>query len=175
MRLTDFVTVAVTAADTGSDFSCGIPPLDAYFQKHALPNHARGVGRTYVLRSPATSTGPSVIGFYTVSMAQLMRADLPAPAQKGLPAYPLPVALVGRLAVDHRVQGGGYGKVLLGDALQRVLQAAHQVACLGVIVDAKDARAEGFYSRHGFTALAAVGAFPRRMFLPLSMLQDAPK
>ncbi len=126
----ELATEPLTAADIESDFECGVAPLDAYFRKHALPNHERGVGRAYVLHAPAGSDMPVILGFYTLSMAQLEREALPDAHRRRLPAYPLPVALIGRFAVDKRIQRGGFGTLLLSDALQRVAQVSDLVGRL---------------------------------------------
>jgi predicted N-acetyltransferase YhbS len=79
----------------------------------------------------------------------------------------MPVALIGRLAVDARVQGRGVGEVLLLDALRRAVDAAQIVGCVGIVVDALDVGAERFYAKYDFVTVAPE-AWTRRMFLPLS-------
>lgn len=104
------------------------------------------------------------------------RRNLPPEEQKSLPRYPLPVALLGRLAVAQSAQGRGIGPRLLRDALRRVLETSTSVGCLGVIVDAKDESAEGFYLNFGFTPLpleAGTPPWPRRLFIALETVRDA--
>lgn len=84
----------------------------------------------------------------------------------------MPVALIGRLAVDQRAQGRRLGETLLLDALHRVVDAARLLACLGIIVDAKDADAATFYSKYDFVALTEDG-WPRRMFLHIATARAA--
>ena len=134
-----FITEPIGDDDPGSGFSCGEPALDTFFARHALPNDRRGLGRTFVLRRPADrlESLPAVLGFYTISMADLEAARVPEGLRAGLPRYPVPVALIGRLAVDARTQGLRVGERLLADALARVVLASQQIACIGVIVDAK--------------------------------------
>jgi GNAT superfamily N-acetyltransferase len=84
----------------------------------------------------------------------------------------MPVALLGRLAAHRKAQGQGVGKRLLRDALHRVADVSGQIGCLGVVVDAKDEVAEGFYARFGFVTLPGV-AWPRRMFLSMETLRAA--
>jgi ribosomal protein S18 acetylase RimI-like enzyme len=142
---------------------------------HALPNDRRGLGRTFVLRRPADrlESLPAVLGFYTISMADLEAARVPEALRAGLPRYPVPVALIGRLAVDERTQGLRVGERLLADALARVVLASQQIACIGVIVDAKNERAVGFYLKYGFVLLEPESAFPRRMFLPMVTILES--
>jgi ribosomal protein S18 acetylase RimI-like enzyme len=79
----------------------------------------------------------------------------------------MPVALIGRLAVDRRAQGHGVGGRLLVDALVRISCAGEDVGCLGVIVDAKDEKARDFYQHNGFTEIES-GRWPRRMYMPMA-------
>ena len=109
-------------------------------------------------------TLPAILGFYTLSMASVSADSIASVLREKMPKYPLPVALVGRLAVDQRAQGRRLGEVILLDALKRVLDAANVVGCLGVIVDAKDEGAERFYAKYDFETISA-DAWPHRMFV----------
>jgi len=161
----------ITADDVGMDFRSGVHPLDDYFARHALPNDRAGVSRCFVLR-PEVPELPVVCGFYTLSMASV-QADAIRAALKGrLPRYPLPVALIGRLAVDERARGRGFGEELLIDALARVVGAGESVGCVGIIVDAKNDGAERFYGKYDFTTVEA-DAWPRRMFVPMATARAA--
>jgi GNAT superfamily N-acetyltransferase len=166
-------TARIESSDT-TGFRSGRHPLDDYFARHALPNDVAGISRAYVLRrnERAEADLPAVLGFYTLSMASVATTELAAALTQRLPKYPLPVALVGRLAVDERARGRRLGERLLMDALHRVLDAAELVACMGIIVDAKDETAAGFYARYGFVALQTA-AWPRRMFLQLATARAA--
>lgn len=160
-------TVPVSEADAGSGFRSGVPALDSYFTRHAVENDRRGIGKTFVLKSEeGAKEPPLVLGYYTLSMADVEAPALPKKLARGLPAYPIPVALIGRLATDARVRGQGHGARLLRDALTRVVLVSQQIACFGAVVDAKDAHAVGFYGRYGFLALGA-DAYPRRMFISM--------
>jgi predicted GNAT family N-acyltransferase len=106
-------------------------------------------------------------------MAGLEGSKLPRKHRDDLPKYPLPVALIGRLAVDKRAKGRGFGNVLMGDAFARVLTAAETIGCFGVIADAKDKGVEGFYERFGFLALGEKCKHPRRMFLEIPAIRMA--
>lgn len=79
------------------------------------------------------------------------------------------VALIGRLAVDDRARGQGYGGRLLLDALKRIYRVSSDIGCHAAVVDAKDENAERFYQRFGFVGPTA-GDYPRRMFLALATL-----
>lgn len=169
-----YVTVPIEADDASAGFSCGKHSLDDYFRRHAASNDAAGIGRTYVLHREAQpgNSLPRVLGYYTLSMAVAAAAQVSGVIKKKLPRYPLPVALVGRLAIDQRAQGRRFGELLLMDALRRVVDAAAIVGCVGVVVDAKDDDAERFYAKYDFSTVAAEG-WPRRMFLPIRTAQAA--
>jgi hypothetical protein len=79
----------------------------------------------------------------------------------------MPVALIGRLAIDHRAQGRRLGEKQLLDALPRVVDAASILGCMGVIVDAKDEDAERFYAKYDFVVVTEE-SWPRRMLLPIA-------
>lgn len=169
-----YITTPIEEVDNQSGFSCGKRPLDDYFARHAFLNHVGDVGRAYVLRKAAEADTklPAVLGFYTLNMASAESTPVAAVLKRTLPKYAMPVALIGRLAVDQRAQGKRIGEKLLMDALRRVVDAANMVACLGVIVDAKDAHAVAFYGKYDFVELADEG-WPRRMFLPIATARAA--
>lgn len=168
-------TRPIGPADPSSGFRSGTHALDDYFQRHALTNDHGDVGRAYVLDASTeeVATGlPAVLGFYTLSMASVASQEVAPVIAKRLPRYPMPVALIGRLAVDERARGRRLGETLLLDALARVVEAARLIACLGVIVDAKDMAAEGFYAKYDFVTIEPT-SWPRRMFLPIHTARAA--
>jgi GNAT superfamily N-acetyltransferase len=169
-----YETSRVEEADAKSGFRCGKHPLDDYFKRHAVPNDVANIGRTYVLRrGPTDDAGlPFVLGFYTLSMAGVPSGQLTPVVEGRLPRYDMPVALIGRLAIDERAQRHGLGEKLLMDALRRVLDGAGTLGCVGVIVDAKDEGAERFYLAYGFVTILA-DEWPRRMFLALATVREA--
>ncbi|HEV2235213.1 MAG TPA: GNAT family N-acetyltransferase, partial [Ktedonobacterales bacterium] len=112
----------------------------------------------------------TIIGYYTLSTAAVQLMDLPTEASKKLPRYPyVPAALLGRLAVDARFQGQGYGDILLGDAFVRILRLSAEIAINLVIVDALHEQAAAYYERHEFKRLADAAL---RLFLPVAKLHD---
>ncbi len=105
-------------------------------------------------------------GYYTLAAAGIPLADMPAQLAKRLPRYPsVPVARLGRLAVDQAYRGRKLGSALLWDAIQRSLRS--EVAVFALVVDAKDEQAEAFYRHHGFVPF---GSQPRQFVLPLTNL-----
>ncbi len=168
------VTSRIEASDAKSGFRCGKHPLDDFFRRHAVPNDLANIGRTYVLRRGADDEAslPPVLGFYTLSMAGVPSAQIAPVVEEKLPRYDMPVALIGRLAIDERAQRRGLGEKLLLDALRRVVDGASTFGCVGIIVDAKDEAAERFYLAYGFATVAAAD-WPHRMFLALATARDA--
>jgi predicted GNAT family N-acyltransferase len=168
------VTTPIEPADAKAGFSCGKHALDDYFARHAVANDAAGIGRAYVLRRRDGDDValPPVLGFYTLSMALVESARVSEVLRTKLPRYPMPVALIGRLAIDQRAQGRRLGEKLLLDALRRVVDAASIVGCTGVIVDAKDEDAERFYAKYDFTTVTTE-SWPRRMFLSIGTARAA--
>jgi len=110
----------------------------------------------------------TIAGYYTLSSTSVQLAELPAPTVRKLPRYPLvPATLLGRLAVDRRQQGKGYGRFLLADALYRA--ARSEIASFAVIVDAKDDTARHFYERESFLALPDQ---PMKLFRPMADIRS---
>jgi len=144
-------------------FACGETALDDYLQRHASRDIKRGVARVFVA-SPADQP-QQIAGYCTLSAASVAAQTLPEAWRKKLPHYPVPVALLGRLAVSQQAQGAGLGGVLLADACKRVAAASQTLAVAAIVVDAKNERAAAFYKHFGFTELPGQ---PGRWMLPKS-------
>ncbi len=146
-------------------FSCGEPALDSYLQRQASQDVRRRVAQVFVTIG---DTPGKIAGYYSLSAASFAKDELPPALAKRLPHYPVPAAVLGRLAIDRESQGHGLGEVLLLDAIRRVVRASTAVAVYAIIVDAKNERARAFYERYGFRAFAGE---PRRLFLPLETFE----
>ncbi len=85
-------------------------------------------------------------------------------AWKRLPHYPVPAAILGRLAVDRRYQGRGLGALMLADAIKRLVRASESLAIYALIADAKNDGAKAFYEHFGFQAFPDASM---RLFMPL--------
>lgn len=129
------------------EFSCGTEDLDIYLKEFARQNHKKCIGKSFI-----ALVEDRVVGYFTLSMACVEFFRLPEDFHRGLPKYPVPVAKIGRLAVDARFQGKKIGTVLLLDALKKILEASRTVAAFAVIVDAKNDSAKKFYQGFGFVA-----------------------
>lgn len=154
------------SVDTAS-FSCGRPLLDEYIRRYASQDVRRNVARVF-LATPEPAPN-KLAGFFTLSAGSVSCQDLPESQAKKLPRYPVPVALIGRLAVASEFQGKGLGSILLADACRKVAQASTVLAVAGIVVDTKDADAERFYRHFGFEALLGKAG---RLLLPASAFRD---
>lgn len=123
------------------------------------------MGRTFVAVTPGDMT---VVGYYTLSASSVSFEHAPDELIKTLPRYPLPTALLGKLAVDESVQGQGLGAFLLIEALRRVVEISGQLAVVAVEVHAIDVRAQAFYTRYGFQAFHDQ---PFHLFLSLATIK----
>ena len=150
------------AIDTAS-FQCGSKPLDDYIRRYASQDVRKNVARVFVATPEDNSQ--QLAGFFTLSAGSVSCSILPEPLARKLPRYPVPVALIGRLAVDEKFQGKGLVSILLADACQKVYQASSILAVAGIIVDAKDAKAISFYKHFGFITLQGQAD---KMMLPAS-------
>lgn len=141
-------------------FDSGVEALDRYLRTQAGQDARKNMAAVFVLALP----DGTVAGYYTLSQASVQLAALPPEATRKLPRYPdVPATLLGRLAVDRRHRGKGYGRLLLADALYR--SARNEIASFAVIVDAKDETARRFYERESFLAFPEQ---PLRLFRPMS-------
>jgi ribosomal protein S18 acetylase RimI-like enzyme len=142
-------------------FSCGVDVLDRYFREQVTQDTRRRATACYVAIEESEG---KIAGFYTLAAAGVVLSDLPPELAKRLPRYPsVPVARLGRLAVDQSDRGRKLGSALLWDGLTRAFRS--EIAVFALIVDAKDEAAEAFYRHHGFVAF---GSRARQLILPLT-------
>jgi GNAT superfamily N-acetyltransferase len=132
------------------DFDCGKAPLNDFLRKYAGQNQKLGVSQTYVAVRPGSRV---VHGYYAISSGSAEFANIQESARKGLPRYPVPVAHLGRLAVGLTAQGKGLGRLLLLDAMERIIRAADSIGIHAIEVWAKDEDARRFYAKYGFAQL----------------------
>jgi len=138
----------VERLDAGHDlagFDSGNDQLDAWLRRHALVAQQMDSARTFVVTS-----GAEILGYFSLTMGSVRRADAPAKLVRGLPAYPVGMVLIARLAVDHRYQGLGIGAAVLAEALRKAVTAGEAAAARLVVVDAIDDTAAAFNRHHGF-------------------------
>ena len=135
--------------DDRDGFDCGRESLNLWFRRHAWANQLANVSRTNVLDDVA---GGAVLGFVTLSAAQIERAHVPKAAQRNRPD-PIPALLLGQLAVDRRHHGTGIARSLLFFALTTALRLSRDLGCFGVLTHPLDDGIRGFYTRFGFETL----------------------
>jgi len=128
------------------DFSCGIESLDDWLKRRAHANQISGASRTYVV-----CAGKTVAGYYCLASGALALNSAPSSLRRNMPD-PIPVAILGRLAVASVWQGQGLGVALLQDAVIRTAQAANILGIRGLLVHALSMEAKTFYEHHGFIA-----------------------
>jgi len=125
-----------------SDFASGTPSLDEWLRRRARANEETGASRTYVV-----CAGGRVVGYYALATGGVALAA--GRVRRNMPD-PVPVMVIGRLAVDHAFQGKGLGVGLLRDAILRTVQAAELGGIRAILVHAISEEAKRFYVRHGF-------------------------
>ena len=145
-------------------FACGVEPLDRYFREQVRQDVRRRATACYVAREISNN---AIAGYYTLAAGSVLLSGMPEVLANKLPRYPdVPVARLGRLAVDSKFRGRKLGAALLWDAIERA--ARSEVIVYGVVVDAKDDEAAAFYEHHGFLVLSAQA---RQLVLPLAKLR----
>lgn len=127
-----------------ADFSSGTASLDDWLKKRARPNQAGGASRTYV-----ACEGNRVIGYYAIASGGVKMIEAPGRFRRNMPD-PIPVAVLGRLAVDQAYHGQGIGRAMVRDAGLRILHAAEIMGIRGILVHAISEDARAFYMAVGF-------------------------
>jgi GNAT superfamily N-acetyltransferase len=126
------------------DFCSGIDPLDDWLKRRARHNEAEGGARTYVL-----CAGRQVVGYYSLAASSLIQVAATGRFRRNMPD-PVPVVLLGRLAIDRTWQGKGLGGDLLRDAVLRIMSAGATIGVRALLVHAISPEAKAFYEKHGF-------------------------
>ena len=127
------------------EFNSGEASLDDWLKKRARANHAGGASRVFV-----TCEGNRVIGYYSLSSSTVATDTVPGRFRRNMPD-PIPVVLLGRLAIDKEWQRKGLGRSLFRDAVMRVSQAADAIGVRGIVVHAISDEARKFYIAIGFS------------------------
>jgi GNAT superfamily N-acetyltransferase len=137
--------VLLTHEHIRSEFECGVTTLDDWLKRRAYPNQVSRASRTYVV-----TDGQRVVGYYCLASGALALRDTPSP-RRNMPD-PVPLGILGRLAVDRNFHGKGIGVALLQDAVLRTAQAGEIIGIRGLLVHALSEEAKIFYEYHGFIA-----------------------
>ncbi len=126
------------------DFFCGVPSLDDWLKRRARANQVSGASRTFVV-----ADGRRVIAYYALASGGIAVQAAPGRFRRNMPD-PIPVAVLGRLAIDRAQQGMGLGRALFRDCALRVAHAADTLGIRGIVVHAISEQAKAFYLALGF-------------------------
>ena len=135
----------LTAEHDTSAFTCRHESLSAWLSKRALANAVSGASRTYVVCDGQRR----VVGYYALAAGSIAASAAPGGLRLNLPD-PLPVIVLGRLAVHRDWSGRSIGDGLLTDAMLRCIQAAGLIGVRALLCHAIDDEAKAFYLKHGF-------------------------
>lgn len=127
------------------DFECSAPALTKWLRERAHQNQASGASRCFVVADGQQR----VVGYYALAAGSVSAGETPGRIRRNMPD-PVPVIVLGRLAVHVAWQGRGIGQGLLKDAVLRSLQAREQIGARALLCHAIDADAKAFYLKNGF-------------------------
>lgn len=124
-------------------FDCGVASLNTWLERRAAANQVSGASRTIVI-----CDGSKVVGYYALASSAVAPAAAPGRFRRNMPD-PVPVVVLGRLAIATSHHGQGLGRALFQDAAQRVMHAADAIGIRGLVVHALSEEAKAFYLRLG--------------------------
>lgn len=126
------------------EFDCGNDTLNEWLKKRALKNQDNGASRTFVICKKNR-----VVGYYALASGSVERMVAPKSITRNMPE-PIPVIVLGRLAIDLSMQGQHFGACMLKDALLRSLKISQNIGIRAVLVHAISEDAKRFYEAYGF-------------------------
>ena len=144
-------------------FACGTESLDNWLKRRALKNQTQGASRTYVV-----CVDNRVVAYYAQASGAVLASEATGRLRRNMPD-PIPVVVLGRLAVDSSINGQGFGRALIRDACLRVMQAADTIGIRGMTVQALSEEAKLFYEHLGFEPSPID---PRLLMITLADLQN---
>lgn len=133
----------LTAQHGLGSFDSGVLSLDDWLRRRAMQNQASGASRTFVACDDAR-VAAQVVGYYALAASAVAPDAATGRFRRNMPD-PVPVAVLGRLAIDKSFQGKGLGRALFRDAALRVLAAADSIGIRGMLVHAISDEAKAFY------------------------------
>ena len=128
-----------------NDFECGEPSLDEWLKRRAMSNQQNGASRTFVVVDEENR----VRGFYAMAAGAVSHLQATSSVRRNMPD-PIPVMVLGRLAVDRRAQGIKVGSALLQDAVKRAIAVSQNTGVRALLVHALREQAKQFYEHYGF-------------------------
>ena len=149
---------------TRKGFDCGYSALNNYLKLRSGQELRKNIAFPYMMTFENEN---EVIGYYTLSATSVALDELPENYTKITRHKSVPAVLIGRLAIKKNLQGKGYGKLLLLNALRRISHS-RGFAVMMVVVESKDKTSSAFYSQYGFMDL---GSETSHMFLPYKTIQ----
>jgi GNAT superfamily N-acetyltransferase len=144
-----------------ASFDCGDQALNDWLRSRALSNQIAHASLTFVV-----CENDIVLGYYSLATGAIERALTPGSIRRNMPD-PIPVIVLGRLAVDQTTQSKGLGRALLRDAMWRVMRVSGDVAVRALVVNALGDRIVPFYQSLGFVASPDD---PRLLFMPIQTI-----
>lgn len=125
-------------------FCSGNDLLDDWLKFKALSNEKKRASRCFVITKNNT-----IIGYYAIAAGSIAHKEATGKIRRNMPD-PIPIMILGRLAIDKNYQHMGLGTALLKDVLLRSLQAADIIGIKAILVHAIDQNAIHFYQERGF-------------------------
>ena len=151
----------LTPAHKTDTFQSGVAVLDDWLKRRALHNEREGASRTYVVCAEG-----QVVGYFSLATGSVTGTEVPGRVRRNMPD-PIPVMILGRLAVDRAWHGRKLGQSLLSDAIRRTLAVADVAGIRAILLHAISPEAKRFYERYGFQEC------PEKPMTLVLMLRDA--
>lgn len=151
--------------DCTKSFNCGNASLNDFLKKNASQYHKKDYAKVRVI----VDEHNTILAYNTLSSAQIISLEVSEVVAKKLPRHPIPVLLIGRLAVCKSQQRNGFGRDILMDALEQSAKVSKMVGIFGVVVDPIDQAAEKFYQKYGFLTF---NNSPKRMLLEIKKIRE---
>lgn len=125
-------------------FACGVDSLEHWLKHRALKNQATGASRCFVV-----CDDKRVVAYYALASSAVAVETATGRLRRNMPD-PIPVVVLGRLAIDQSLHNTGLGRALVRDACLRVMAAADVIGIRGMLVHALSESARAFYEHVGF-------------------------
>lgn len=169
----DFHPVSAFPPSIIKKFDSGNTMMNSYFHRYAKKNHKNHMSPCIVMCPEGNKE--EIYGYITLSNATIEKGDPPFPPLSKFPNYPLPVTLIGRLAISTNHQKKGLGTHLMMHAFFTAARSVRElnIGSIGMITDAIDKNAEKFYERFDFKTIPLQDQYPKRMFIDNYTIFDA--
>lgn len=145
------------------NFDCSDNHLNTFLKRTARQHMDKGISRTYVL-----AEGSKIIGFYALTLCEVMPHEMPSHLMSKYPSHTLPAVRLARMAVDKRWQNKGCGKLLITHAIYNTFKIAELSGIVGLFVDAKNETVRNFYIKYGFIPLSSDSLY---LVMPLETIK----